>query len=1042
MNAEIMDYRAAYEELKQRVGSFQISRILSRAGWRFQHDADYERWINDRTGTVQPPADAPMVVFWADLSEDDIVHLPQTDFNSRGTLLIRYKELAAYRDSGLLKEQPAGYANPYAVHEFRLSPGGARYTFPIIYDTDAWYLHSILIKRSRPDRLGNIRHAIGFRFKLRRSYVVPRPPDDTTPVYDPFDPNFAEFDSSAGSGEPESRFDDRDLGNDFQQRVDQEPGWVQEDRGNLSSPLLENNTLLQSQTRDISSVRSSQNLRQSPAPERERASDNSSVARDLITEYFLLLDAVPVLERGRFFPCGEDKRPLVVDGVRWRWSEKSFEATDQELIDLIRAYPTLRLGWIPPEGVIVIDIDTGDQFFTVDEFFQLFGDRFTLFRTPRGWHLLCELPSTDVISLLGAFGGGGVKVQTVLGPIDFRGPGNYIVLPFNDPSRAVCHSNWLLPQEKFVFFPVGNGFAGTKKFPIHEGERNETLFKLACSMREAKRVRYTERGIRYALSRINAVLVRPPLPQAELEQIISSAMRYGNGSVVSPGGSTDFNVREAQPYMDSEESFANFSYREAIMSRIEPLDLFALPGEITLIKGIPKAGKSSFVRALAGHAVERGIRIGWLAMEEGKLLFKIHTLVDPRLASAWQHGNLVVKIPQRPVVTLQEMIRAVESLARDDKVQMVIVDTLVYGMSDIEFKNYLQVVTALQQIRRIAQRYGIHIFLLHHTNKSDAELGNSSLGSTGFDAVPDNLIQIGWNGKVNITSRVFGRLETQLPYDSERRRYDIAPIVAYANAVLEGLPVETEEEPENEPSDNQSGNPIREYVDGRDYPSEPPIQEPNQNEYPLVEQPVEQPVGELPVGDRSDTQVQRPAEDNAIVENDQDYDPLFDDPDFDLSILFEDSDLEEEPAPDSVPAQDEPVSDTAESTLCENSASNVAPALRDSGGLLPSSPCSTSTNNLRTPNKHPTANHRAIGGRVGQPGPPATFSEPVGVDGQQKDWERSVHDLLPSCSPFNQPRAAQTEHGGGGIISSSGSYPVSQEGGCEERSPPRQSCLA
>ncbi len=167
-----------------------------------------------------------------------------------------------------------------------------------------------------------------------------------------------------------------------------------------------------------------------------------------------------------------------------------------------------------------------------------------------------ELPLTATIKT----GGGGVhhylrypegeeirNSASKLGPgLDIRGEGGYVIVPpsVTEGPYEVLHKRppaevpeWLLerltapsrtPESNVATIPrakvPGAGLEGPE---IGERERNNTLYKIACSMR----ARGHERGeILEALERVNRERCATPLPQEELSKIAKSASRHAPGN--------------------------------------------------------------------------------------------------------------------------------------------------------------------------------------------------------------------------------------------------------------------------------------------------------------------------------------------------------------------------------------------------------------------------------------------------------------------------------------------------------------------------------
>lgn len=130
-----------------------------------------------------------------------------------------------------------------------------------------------------------------------------------------------------------------------------------------------------------------------------------------------------------------------------------------------------------------------------------------------------------------------------LGPgLDMRGDGGYVIAPpslhasgkryawelSHDPEDTALapFPDWLMAlcQESAT---ARNGERLDVAAPIHDGARNDTLFKAGCSLRS--------RGFAFdvilaALQRMNQTQCAPPLPEDDVERIASSCARYEAGT--------------------------------------------------------------------------------------------------------------------------------------------------------------------------------------------------------------------------------------------------------------------------------------------------------------------------------------------------------------------------------------------------------------------------------------------------------------------------------------------------------------------------------
>lgn len=242
------------------------------------------------------------------------------------------------------------------------------------------------------------------------------------------------------------------------------------------------------------------------------------------------------------FPCKpKDKVPATPHGCK-------DATTDPEQVaawwDGIHLY---NVGIATVSGIVVLDVDInhnagkfGDE--TLEELERQYGP------LPDTWMCLT--------------GGGGIHyyfacddpaltVGTGFAPgLDYRGSGGYVVAP---PSTHESGREYVWEAEHA---PAGSGSVPLAPLPewlhtlmlngretpskprvedtagkVMEGQRNDTLFRLACSLRSKG---MSEAGITAALLAENRDRCAPPLPDREVEKICRSAGKYERGSPASP----------------------------------------------------------------------------------------------------------------------------------------------------------------------------------------------------------------------------------------------------------------------------------------------------------------------------------------------------------------------------------------------------------------------------------------------------------------------------------------------------------------------------
>lgn len=174
-------------------------------------------------------------------------------------------------------------------------------------------------------------------------------------------------------------------------------------------------------------------------------------------------------------------------------------------------------------GLVVIDVD-GDEGFDAlgaERVKDLKDESVPCVRTGRGFHYYfrSQIP---------------VKTKTgFVNKVDVKSEGGYVVAAPSKHISGVCYEWVKKPDRGIPNIPAWalNGRSGSEKKTvieiankvISEGQRNDTLFKLACSLR-AKDVSYDT--ALSALEAENQKRCNPPLSETEVKNIVNSAYKY------------------------------------------------------------------------------------------------------------------------------------------------------------------------------------------------------------------------------------------------------------------------------------------------------------------------------------------------------------------------------------------------------------------------------------------------------------------------------------------------------------------------------------
>jgi len=236
----------------------------------------------------------------------------------------------------------------------------------------------------------------------------------------------------------------------------------------------------------------------------------------------LIMAGIPV------FPCNEQKRPLIENG---------FHAATTDMTTVggwSLLYPSALVG-VPTgtaSGLDVVDVDVKK-----DEHGEIIVDGFASLeelphalpptvvnKTTRGEHHLYRRNGSALKS----------TASKVAPGIDTRGDGGYVIWWPAERGESAPPDIASLPETPaWVIAAAGDrspakGFASpsTGDDTIGEGSRNDTLYRLACTM-QAKG--FGDEAIRAAIGTTNDEQCVPPLSDDEVDQIVGQALKHAKG---------------------------------------------------------------------------------------------------------------------------------------------------------------------------------------------------------------------------------------------------------------------------------------------------------------------------------------------------------------------------------------------------------------------------------------------------------------------------------------------------------------------------------
>jgi AAA domain/Bifunctional DNA primase/polymerase, N-terminal/Primase C terminal 1 (PriCT-1) len=388
-------------------------------------------------------------------------------------------------------------------------------------------------------------------------------------------------------------------------------------------------------------------------------------------------------------------------------------------------------------GLVVIDLDSVEA----KERLKTLVPDFNLAvvprsRTGKGWQLFFKHPGVNIANRAGVIPG-----------LDVRGDGGYVVAPPSIHTNGKTYK-WevpingdlpKLPVELFKLisspaFSAENGYREKLNTPqalagIPEGQRDETLFRLACKLRSAD----VPREMAEALILEAARNCQPPFSERiSLEKVERAYRKYTpkrDSENTAPTG--HFCLIQAQDLLASEEPETEWLW-----------DGILPAGGLSLLVAKPKVGKTTLAfnlaLAVAGGRDFLGKKtkqspVVYLALEEkrSEIRKKLTGLIETPERLSFHFGSA-------PDKAIQE----VRTLIRNTRAGLLVVDVLQKLCRIKDLNDYAQVTNTLEPLMATAREENCHILLTHHAGKADRQDGDDILGSTALLGGVDTLIQI------------------------------------------------------------------------------------------------------------------------------------------------------------------------------------------------------------------------------------------------------------------------------------------------------------
>jgi hypothetical protein len=308
---------------------------------------------------------------------------------------------------------------------------------------------------------------------------------------------------------------------------------------------------------------------------------------------------------------------------------------------------------------------------------------------------------------------------------------------------------------------------------IPNGERDDTLFRIGCSMRAKGS---PESEIYDALMSVNKGLCDPPLSSDQIRIKAQQAAKFDAGIVT---GKTPVPKLAAR-------SVADLQMKQLPPPRWIVAEM--IPQGLTILASPPKFGKSWFVLDLclsvaAGDSFlkHKTTKSGclYLALEDSEYRMKdrVNKLTLGVLApDTFDYVITAQTLENGLIEQLEEYIHEHPDTA------LIVVDTLqkVRGIPKGKETSYGNDYRELGQLKSFADKYGISVLVVHHTRKmkDDDDEFNTISGTNGISGSADTAMILSRkrfeeDTKLSITGRDVDQSQTILNFDKANYRWKV-----------------------------------------------------------------------------------------------------------------------------------------------------------------------------------------------------------------------------------------------------------------------------
>jgi Bifunctional DNA primase/polymerase, N-terminal/AAA domain/Primase C terminal 1 (PriCT-1) len=421
----------------------------------------------------------------------------------------------------------------------------------------------------------------------------------------------------------------------------------------------------------------------------------------------------------------KDKKPLIA----WEPYQKE-PASEGTIKDWFESWPNANVGIVTGavSDVVVIDLDSAEA----KEKIKTLVPNYDLSAVPRvrtgrgGYHLFFKHP--------------GVSVQTRVGVLpktDVRADGGYVVAAPSIHENGKLYT-WevsvsgelpKLPLElfKLISSPSGNSNGYRERFNtasalagVSEGQRDQTLFKLACKLRSAD----VPQDMAETLLSEAARNCKPPFDE---ETALEKVHRvYSNSSYEPKGQSKQAEIwpefLSAEQILDEPDDPQAYRWHECLPTA----------GSAILVAP-PKIGKTTLAANL-GLAIARGVPFLGRATQQCAVAYAY--LDGPAREIKDVFKGLGLKRTDRVFISSgpapNDYVKWIMAQVEESAVKFIVLDTFQKFFRIDNINDYSEVVNKSAPMLDAAAAKDVHLLFLHHAGKGDRGDLDSAIGSTAL----------------------------------------------------------------------------------------------------------------------------------------------------------------------------------------------------------------------------------------------------------------------------------------------------------------------